>query len=495
LYYRLSQFNRISVQIIYIWPNTTRKMKKITLLLCLLLLSTLINAQDLTGSWSGALQIQGTTLRIVFNVSAAGSGFTSTMDSPDQGVRGIPVSTTTISGNDITIEAPNHGISYKGTFLLDSNVIKGTFKQGPVNLPLTLSKVSDKATVAKPAKRPQDPTDFPYKQEEVSFQNVKAGNQLSGTLTMPSNGKVSKIVVFISGSGGQNRDEEIPSFNHRPFLVWSDWLTRKGIAVLRYDDRGVGKSTGQQTGATSADFADDAEAAINYINQRPDLKGLSIGFLGHSEGGMIAPMVAVRNPLVKFMVLLAGPGVPISELLVKQNSESLRLAGAPDSINVSISSLNRKIYTAIGNYKSLNAGDFKMKMDNDLGAIIRRDQPGNPSEQQIEQMLSQYSKVLYTPWFRYFIAFNPADYLSSVKCPVLAVNGTLDSQVDSEANLNGIKTSLLKSGNKKFEIVPLSGLNHLLQKATTGSPKEYAEISETVNPVALEKVSAWINKL
>jgi len=471
-------------------------MKKITLLLSLLLLSTLLNAQDLTGSWSGALQIQGTTLRIVFNVSAAGSGFTSTMDSPDQGVRGIPAGTTTISGNNITIESPNQGISYKGTFLPDSNVIKGIFKQGSANLPLNLTKGSEqKAIVAKPEKRPQDPTDFPYKQEEVSFQNIKAGNQLSGTLTMPSSGKVSKIVVLISGSGGQNRDEEILPFNHRPFLVWSDWLTRKGIAVLRYDDRGVGKSTGQQAGSTSADFADDAEAAINYINQRPDLKGLSIGFLGHSEGGMIAPMVAVRNPLVKFMVLLAGPGVPISELLVKQNSESLRLAGAPDSINISISSLNRKIYTAIGNYKTLDAADFKVKMDTVLNAIIRSDQPGNPSEEQIKQMLSQNSKVLYTPWFRYFIAFNPADYLSRVKCPVLAVNGTLDSQVDSEANLNGIKTSLLRSGNKKFEIVPLSGLNHLLQKATTGSVKEYVEISETVNPVALEKVSDWINKL
>ena len=471
-------------------------MKKITLLLSLLLLSTLLNAQGLTGSWSGALQIQGTKLRIVFNVSAASSGFTSTMDSPDQGARGIPTSTTTISGNDITIDAPNLGISYKGTFLPDSNIIRGIFKQGPANMPLTLYKSSEhKVAVAKPAKRPQDPTEFPYKQEEVSFQNVKAGNQLSGTLTMPSSGKVSKIVVFISGSGGQNRDEEILPFNHRPFLVWSDWLTRKSIAVLRYDDRGVGKSTGQQAGATSADFADDAEAAISYISQRPDLKGLSIGFLGHSEGGMIAPMVAVRNPLVKFIVLLAGPGVPISELMVKQNSESLRLAGAPDSIIVSLSSLNRKIYTAIGTYKTLNAEEFKVKMDTVLYSVIRGDQPGNPSQEKIEQLVSQNSKALNTPWFRYFITFNPTDYLTRVKCPLLAVNGTLDSQVDSEANLKGIKKSLLKSGNKKFEIVPLSGLNHLLQKATTGSVSEYAEISETVNPVALEKVSAWINKL
>jgi pimeloyl-ACP methyl ester carboxylesterase len=471
-------------------------MKKTTLLLSLFFLSNLLYAQDLTGSWSGVLQVPGTALHIVFNVSAASSGFTSTMDSPDQGARGIPTSTTNISGNDITIEAQNLGISYKGNFLPDSNIIKGIFKQGPANLPLTLSKGSEhKATVVKLAKRPQDPVNFPYKQEEVSFQNVKAGNQLSGTLTMPSSGKVSKIVVLISGSGPQNRDEEVLQFNHRPFLVWSDWLTRNGIAVLRYDDRGVGKSTGHQANATTADFADDAESAITYISQRPDLKGLAIGFLGHSEGGMIAPIVAVRNPLVKFMVLLAGPGVPISELMVKQNSEQMRLAGASDSIIVSTSATNRKIFTAVGNCKTLSAEDFKVKMDTVLFSIFRGDKMGNPSAENIAQLVSQEFKALNTPWFRYFIAFNPADYLTKVKCPVLAINGTLDMQVNSDANLNGIKTSLLKAGNKKFEIVPIPGLNHLLQKATTGSLSEYAEISETVNPIALEKVSNWINKL
>jgi pimeloyl-ACP methyl ester carboxylesterase len=471
-------------------------MKKITLLLSLLLLSTLINAQDLTGSWSGTLQIQGTTLHVVFNISAAGSGYTSTMDSPDQGVRGILTGSTSITDNMLTIEIPKMGINYKGTFLPDSNIIKGSFTQGPVSLPLSLSKGSEsQAPVVKPAIRPQDPTTFPYIQEEVTFPNVKAGNQLSGTLTLPTSGKVSKIVVLISGSGPQNRDEEIQQFNHRPFLVWSDWLTRQGIAVLRYDDRGVGKSTGQQSTATTADFADDAEAAVTYISQRPDLKGLSIGFVGHSEGGMIAPIVAVRNQKVKFMVLLAGPGVPISELMVKQNSEQLRLTGAPDSVIAPISSENRKIYAVISGYKMLNAQDFKLKLDSVLYSGFRSKQMGTVPPEKMEQMVLQNSRAMNTPWFRYFIAFDPADYLSKVKCPVLAINGTLDMQVNSDANLNGIKSSLIKGGNKKFEIVPLTGLNHLLQKATTGSPKEYGEITETVNPAALKKVSDWINKL
>jgi dipeptidyl aminopeptidase/acylaminoacyl peptidase len=309
-------------------------------------LSTILYAQSLVGSWSGALQVQGTTLHIVFNISTTGSRFTSTIDSPDQGAIGLATDNTSIIDNNIIIEATKLGIIYKGTYFPDSSKIIGTFNQGPASLPLTLSKSSEHNPVAKTTKRPQDPTDFPYKQEEVTFANLKAGNQLSGTLTMPLSGKVSKIVILISGSGPQNRNEEALQFNHRPFLVWSDWLSRNGIAVLRYDDRGVGKSTGQFATATSADFADDAEAAVTYINSREDLKRLSIGLVGHSEGGMIAPMVATRNPLIKFTVLLAGPGIPISELMLKQSDDQLRLTGAPDNAIAVTSAVNRKIFTA-----------------------------------------------------------------------------------------------------------------------------------------------------
>ena len=469
-------------------------MKTITLLFSFLFLSSLLYAQNMEGSWSGRLQVQGNTLQIVFNIRATDTGFTSTMDSPDQGASGLATDNTSIIDNNIIIVASKFGITYKGTYLPDSNKINGTFNQGPGSFPLTLSRSSDLKTVAKPVKRPQDPTEFPYKQEEITFKNSKAGNLLSGTLTTPSTGKFSKIVVLISGSGPQNRDEEIEQFNHRPFLVWSDWLTRNGIAVLRYDDRGVGKSTGQFATATSADFADDAEAAVTYINGRKDLKGLNIGLVGHSEGGMIAPIVASRNPLVKFIVLLAGPGVPISELMVKQNSDLMRLSGAADSAIAASSAVNREIYQAFGDYKTLSPEKFKVKIDSIFYATMKTKMP-NLSAEKISQTVNESSNVINTPWFRYFITFNPADYLIKIKCPVLAINGTLDMQVNSDANLNGIKTSLIKAGNNKFEIVPLVGLNHLLQKATTGSVNEYAQISETVNPVALQKVAQWINKL
>ena len=467
-------------------------MKKISFLLPLMLLATLLNAQDLTGSWYGTLNIQGTKLPIVFHVKSNEQGFTSTMDSPSQGAMGIPTDKTSIDGKNITIEAAKFGMVYKGTYQADSNLLKGNFTQGPMSLPLTFSRTKEAKAIVKPVIRPQDPTDFPYKQEEVSFSNPKGGNQLSGTLTIPNTGKVTKIVVLISGSGPQNRNEEIAQYNHRPFLVWSDWLTRNGIAVLRYDDRGVGKSTGVFNNSTSADFADDAEAAVDYIKSRADLNKLSIGLVGHSEGGMIAPMVASRNSNVKFIVLLAGPGIPISKLLVQQNKDIMRLAGAPDNAVDAAATLNEKIYAAVINDKNLANEEFKSKMSTFLTAELNGNQAGSPADiaQQVKTITNQVSGT----WYRYFLAFDPAVYLSKLKSPVLAVNGTLDAQVASEPNLNGIKESLSKAGHKHFEIVPLEGLNHLLQKSTTGSPNEYGEISETVNPIALQKVSDWIKK-
>ena len=230
------------------------------------------------------------------------------MDSPDQGARGLPTDKTTVTGNQLTIEASTYKIKYMGTFLPDRPQIKGTFLQGEGSLPLNLGRTQSAVPAAPIVARPQDPKDFPYKQEDVTFTNPKGGNQLAGTLTpLPADGKATKIVILITGSGPQNRNEELTAVNHRPFLVWSDWLTRNGIAVLRFDDRGVAKSTGNFTTATSADFADDAEAAVTYIQSRADLKGLSIGLMGHSEGGMIAPIVASRNKAVKFIVLLAAP--------------------------------------------------------------------------------------------------------------------------------------------------------------------------------------------
>ncbi|WP_345951568.1 alpha/beta fold hydrolase [Mucilaginibacter sp. PAMB04274] len=470
-------------------------MKKI-LSTCLLIFGAMFtHAQTITGTWYGTLKIPGSPLHVVFHITQNGGGFSTTMDSPDQGASGIATDKTSLIDNQLTIEALKFAMSYTGRFKADSNKITGTFTQGASSFPLELTTSKPVDNKAAPAKRPQDPESFPYRQEEVTFKNQKAGNVLAGTLTLPPGAKPKKVVILISGSGPQDRNEEVAQFNHRPFLVWSDWLTRKGIAVLRYDDRGIGKSTGRFNLATSADFADDVEAAIAYLQSRPDLKGTAIGLMGHSEGGMIAPMIAARNPVVRFVVLLAAPGVPITELMVQQSKDQMRLSGAPENVIKQSISSNTKLFAAMNRYKELPDAAFKVKMDTVIYQQLRATPKDALGGQSIEEIAKRTAGQLYAPWFRYFISYRPASNLEKLRCPVLALNGTLDMQVQSAANLAGIKAALTKGGNKHFEIVPLPGLNHLLQQATTGAGSEYAQIDETVNLSALTKASDWINQV
>jgi pimeloyl-ACP methyl ester carboxylesterase len=451
------------------------------------------SAQTIAGDWYGVLNINGNTLHLVFHITRVADKYTTTLDSPDQGAKGLPTTATTVSGNEVIIEASALSIKYSGTFVPDSSKIRGTFAQGAIVLPMILSANKNSAVASKPAARAQDPKDFPYKQEEVSFTNTKGGDKLSGTLTIPSDGKISKVVVLITGSGPQNRNEEL--FNHRPFLVWSDWLTRKGIAVLRYDDRGIAKSTGDFSAATTADFADDAEAAVNYLKGRPDMKSALIGLMGHSEGGLIAPIVASRNKAVKFVILLAGPGVSSEQLMQKQSADQMQLMGASQTAIVQAEASNQKIYNLINQNKNLSAAEFKIKADTLLYQVARAFSPGTLGNQTADEFVKAKSPSINSPWFRYFMTINPDDYLAKVSCPLLAVNGTLDKQVNSTQNLAGIQASMEKSGNKQYKIVPLTGLNHLLQKATTGSLAEYGQIEETINPVALQTVSDWLGAL
>jgi alpha-beta hydrolase superfamily lysophospholipase len=460
-------------------------MKRLVLIFGLMSLTASLFAQGITGDWYGALNVQGTQLPIVFLIVKNADVYTTTWDSPKQGAKGLATDKTTVTGNQLTIDASKFGIIYSANFLPDSNKINGTFKQGANNFPLNLSHNNA------PVIRPQDPKDFPYKQEDVAFDNAKGGDRLAGTLTMPSDGKASKIVVLITGSGPQNRNEEL--LDHRPFLVWSDWLTRHGIAVLRYDDRGIAKSTGSFATSTTADFADDAEAAVSYIQSRADLKNLSIGLMGHSEGGLIAPMVASRNKAVKFIVLLAGPGVPIVDLMTKQTEDQARVSGSSDALTSMSGERNNKLYNVIVRNPSLSTPQLKQVLDSAVYKAFRSENPAINNAALAE--IAQAYATMLSPWYRYFIAANPTNYLTKVKCPVLALDGTKDMQVNAEANLAGIKASLEKGGNKHFEVVPMPDLNHLFQKAVTGSLAEYSQIQETVNPAALEKVTGWINQL
>ncbi len=440
-------------------------------------------AQDITGSWSGELDVQGTKLPLIFNIHKDGNGYKSDFDSPMQGAKAIPIQKTDFQKNDITFDASNIGITYKGQ--LKGNKIEGNFSQNGMNLPLNLERKTNVETVLKRPQTPKPP--FSYQTEEVFLNNETEGNKLAGTLATPKVfSKNSPILVMITGSGAQNRDEEL--FGHKPFAVIADDFAKKGIATLRLDDRGVGSSEKGKAGPTSADFSGDINSAVNFLAKRGYK---NIGLIGHSEGGMIAPMVSLKNKNVKFMVLMAAPGKPTTELLLKQSYDLGKAAGATEDVLKTNEMLNKKIFDYITHYKGK---DLKL----DIKSLLIEDLKKLPKEQitaeQIEQTAEAQAKQVSSPWFQYFIKFNPDNYLSKIKIPVLAINGGLDLQVSAKENLEGIKKSLTKAGNKNFETLEFPGMNHLFQNAKTGSVSEYGQIEETISPKVLDKMSEWILK-
>jgi uncharacterized protein len=449
-----------------------------------LLIANTLFAQNIIGQWNGILKVQGTQLRIVFNISKAENGYTSTMDSPDQGAKGIPVTSTSFESTTLKLVASNLGIEYQGTLGTD-NIIVGNFKQAGMSFPLNLSKGTTEAQ--KPV-RPQEPKKpYPYSDEEVTFENTKAGIKLAGTLTLPSKNGNFPAVILISGSGAQNRNEEI--MGHKPFLVLSDFLTRNGIAVLRFDDRGTASSTGDFKTATSVDFASDVEAGLAYLQTRKEIDQKKIGLIGHSEGGIIAPMVASNSKDISFIVLLAGTGIPGDRLLLLQEELIFKASGMNDSKLQSIKRINSLVFELV---KKSNSVD---QLTADLTDLLKQevknypDRPGNISDDDFVK--AQVNEVV-NPWMLNFIKFDPATALAKVKCPVLAVNGEKDLQVPPKENLEAIKSALLKGGNTKVTTIEFSGLNHLFQECKTGLPAEYSTIEQTFSPIAMSEILKWI---
>ncbi|MGV6829551.1 MAG: alpha/beta hydrolase family protein [Flavobacteriales bacterium] len=460
-----------------------------TITIASLLVITNVFSQEITGDWYGQLDIQGTKLRVNFHIFKDQHTYTSTMDSPDQGAKGIATETTTFMNDTLVISMKKMNIQYKG--ILKNNVIEGNFSQGRMNFPLTLSTTEIKEEQVK--KRPQDPTEpYGYKSEDVYFNNPKANNiKLAGTLTIPNHVKNPPVAILISGSGPQNRDEEVKSFNHRPFLVLADYLTKNGIAVLRYDDRGVAESEGKQQGYTSADFATDVEAAITFLNNRDDVDTTKIGLIGHSEGGLIAPIVASTNKKVAFVILLAGPGVDGAEVLLSQSKRARELAGINQEEIDFNNMISEKSFNIIKTEENIDL--IKEKLHNYL--IDVRTQYNNETTKQLtDSEIENQVKVLSSAWMTFFIKTKPDTYLSKTTCPVLALNGEKDFQVLPDLNLNGISKSLKKANNQDVTIKKLKGLNHLFQTCNTGSIEEYAEIEETFSPKAMQLITDWIHK-
>ena len=454
-----------------------RKMKITVEIISVLFFSIISYATEpsIEGIWMGTLKVNTNGIRIVFKISKDAQGsFSATMDSPDQGAANIPVSKVTFENNKLLLEAQLLRGGYEGTLKPDGT-FDGQWKQSGTSFPLILKQTDEAPKV----NRPQEPKKpYPYIEEEVTIQNPQAKIKLTGTLTIPRSDKPCPAVILISGSGAEDRDETV--FGHKPFLVLADYLTRKGIAVLRVDDRGVGGSTGDTMSSTSEDFAGDVICEMNYLKTRKKIDAGKIGLTGHSEGGIIAPIVAVKNPAVSFIILLAGTGMTGEEILYLQNKLIFKNAGASDDVLAKQLEFLKKQFDVIK-----NESDEKIIKEK-IRAILKSKIGDN--NELVERTLNQIT----SPWFRFFLTYDPRPILRQVKCPMLALNGSLDLQVAPKENLSAIEETLKAGGNKNYTIKELAGLNHLFQKVKTGSVEEYSQIEETISPDALEMISSWI---
>lgn len=437
------------------------------------------------GSWGGILKISSAQLKVIFNVSKNTSGnLTATLDSPDQGAYGISVNEVVVKDDSIKFIIRLVNGYYEGKYISDSLKIDGVWHQAGMSLPLELRK---KEKVEKP-KRPQEPKEpFPYRSEEVKFMNPETGDTLAGTLTLPLQQGKFPAVILVSGSGPQDRNEEL--LGHKPFLVLADYLTRKGIAVLRYDDRGIGESTGDFKSATSEDFAGDALSAVKFLKSRNDIS--KIGIAGHSEGGLIAPMAAVKSDDVDFIVLLAGPGIRGDSILILQTELIMKANGDNEEIIERDLTVYRNIYNELISEKSdeqLNQ-ELSTILTEAFDFLSEKEKKDVGSE---EMFIEGQLKTLLNPWFRYFVKYDPYSTLKEVKCSVLAINGEKDLQVPPKENLSAIESALKEGDNENYKIIEMPGLNHLFQHSKTGAVIEYGNIEETFSEDAMKIIADWI---
>ena len=441
----------------------------------------------LIGTWLGKLHVQNFEMRLVFNISVDANGvLTSTMDSPDQGANGIKMGKLEFKSGKLKINAPAILAYYEGT-LVSKDSMNGNWFQSGQSFELPLKKQREEFSI----RRPQEPMPpFNYKIEEVKFKNEKANHTLAGTLTIPESEGPFPAVILISGSGAQNRNEEI--FGHKPFFVIADYLTKRGIAVLRYDDQGVGASGGSQMNTTSEDFSFDAEAAFKFLKSDSRINLDAIGFAGHSEGGLIAPMVISRNPEVGFFISLAGPALIGSEILLLQ-SKALGIAngGTTEIIQKELDQ-NKALFEILSSEN--NNVKAKEQMKATILASLKND---DKSQEEIEKEVKAFDQgfpLVVINWMRYYVKTDPADFLYKIKCPVLVLNGDKDLQVVSKENLKAYEVIFKDTGLNDFKLVALKNHNHLFQNCNTGLPSEYSKIEQSFSPEALEIMALWIEE-
>ena len=458
-------------------------MRTLVLLLAGLALSSSLSAQDISGAWHGKLSLPTGSLTIVFHISQTEQDvYVTTLDSPDQGANGIKTQTTSFNDSTLIIQIPVIHASYKGKLNSD-NTINGTFTQG-MPLPLNLKK----GEASRP-KRPQEPQPpFPYRSEAVTVRNERDEINLAGPLTLPEKGTKFPAVVMVTGSGAQNRDEEI--MGHKPFFVIADYLTRNGIAVLRCDDRGTAASQGTHATATNEDFATDTEAMVNYLRSRKEINAKKIGIIGHSAGGIIAFIVAQKDPSIAFVVSLAGAGVRGDSLMLKQVELISKSQGMPDAVWQGMKPSIRNRY-AILQQTDKTPEELQKELYADVTKTMSPEQLKDLNT--IQQLSAQISSMT-SPWYLHFMRYDPAQDLKKLKCPVLALNGEKDIQVDAAMNLTAIQERVTGNGNKNVTVKAYPNLNHLFQTCEKGTLAEYGQLEETINPEVLKDIIEWIRK-
>lgn len=438
------------------------------------------SAEEAAGDWSGLLAGQ---LHVLVHVAQdAGGHYGATLESPDQGSVVLPADKVAADADHFSFTIANIGASFAGTWNVEKNGWVGTWTQGQ-SLPLVLSRMTSRAAALAPARRPQEEAiaagPRPYRQQAVRFANAGAGIELAGILSIPDGAGPFPAVVLLCGSGPETRDEDV--MGHKIFLVLADALNRRGIAVLRYDKRGVGESTGNYATATFADLAADAESALRFLRSRPEIAPDRVGLVGHSEGGAVAPMMVVRDPSVRFVVLMAAPGMRIGRLLRLQTAKIAKASGTPDADIARKSAFFDKLYVDLESAKS----------DEKALAIAKADVAQAVADKIIPVAGADgFTTMVTSPWAREAFAYDPIPALRQVKTPVLALNGSLDLQVPAAENLGPIRAAL--QANYQATIVELPGLNHLFQTAQLGTPAEYGEIEQTIAPAALKMIADWV---
>jgi uncharacterized protein len=443
--------------------------------------------KSLDGAWEGKLNAGGVDIRVVIHVKRLpGGAFVLALDSPDQGANGIPINAMSFKDDTLEFESKTIKGSYEGKYDAKTKEIKGEWRQGGGTIPLSLKK-TDKVSELRRPQTPKAP--FPYRSEEVTYENKAGGVKLAGTLTLPAGDGPFPAALLITGSGAQDRDETL--MGHKPFLVLADHLTRNGIAVLRVDDRGVGGSTGSTSNSTSEDFAGDVLTGLDFLKSRKEIDPRRLGLIGHSEGGIIAPMVASRSTDVGFIVLMAGTALTGQEILTLQRNLISKAMGVEDSKIKANESVVAALVAALKAEKDPKAAVAKLKQaaKDAIAALSDADKKslGDP-----DALVNTAVGQMSSPWFRFFLFYDPRVALRQVSCPVLALNGAKDLQVPPKENLTEIAKALKEKGNANVTTVELAGLNHLFQTCKTGAPAEYAQIEETISPDALKVIGNWI---